>query len=110
MAFDVDFSEDFSMDMYIADTPILESIGNAVEESPLNPVNWSDSRLKEEVRPLGMVYGKYRLPLYRWRWGWNPVGLRGEAVGVMAADVLSVCPEAVSVSRDYMVVDYSMLT
>jgi hypothetical protein len=105
VALDFDLSDNPSIDLYIDDTPVLESVGNAVKK-------WfSDPRCKEDIRNTGMVYGRYNLPVYTWRWNWNPAGLQGESAGVMASEVYAVAPHAVSMDESgYLLVDYSLIS
>jgi hypothetical protein len=101
---DIDIDSTPSIDIYIADTPVLESIGNGVANF------FSDPRCKEDVIPLGKAFGRYQLPLYSWRWSWNPAGSQGRSVGVMAHQVMKVAPHAISHDdQGYLLVDYSLI-
>jgi hypothetical protein len=64
----------------------------------------SDLRLKEDIRWIGIT--RHGLPYYQFKY----VGLPGLYAGVMAQDVLSVVPEAVSIGDDgFYRVDYGKL-
>ncbi len=64
----------------------------------------SDLRLKTDIRQVGTA--AHGLPLYTFRY----LGETGLYEGVMAQDVLSVMPKAVSVGEDgYYRVDYELL-
>lgn len=68
----------------------------------------SDSRLKENIRPVGTSRGGYNL----YTWDWNAEGRRiaGDVLGfgVLADEVRGIDPEAVVVGdHGYMMVDYA---
>jgi hypothetical protein len=64
----------------------------------------SDVRLKQDVDAVGSL--AEGLPLYSFKYLWDDT----EYVGVMAQDVLEVCPDAVLLGEDgYYRVDYAML-
>jgi hypothetical protein len=64
----------------------------------------SDARLKTDIERVGVAANG--LPLYNFRYVWSDEVYQG----VMAQDVLEVCPEAVStLPGGYMSVDYDML-
>lgn len=101
--------------------PVLKSFGTvskltmgagsvAGDSGPLSMRTGSDAALKENVvrvgqHPLGIgLYLFDYLPAYRDEWG------HGRQLGVLADEVETVMPEAVSVHADgYKVVDYAML-
>lgn len=54
---------------------------------------FSDRRLKENIHQVeGRRFGKYNLPVYRWKWKPTSLGLHGTQQGVMADDAKQVCP------------------
>lgn len=70
--------------------------------------NWSDMRLKSNIRLIGDKNG------HQWfAWEWNgeaeKLGLFGEGEGVIADLVEEYQPEAVSMKNGYKVVDYQAL-
>jgi hypothetical protein len=69
---------------------------------------FSDRRLKTDIQPIGEIDG------HKWySWKWNTVaekmGLKGETIGVMADEVRDKQPEAVSLNRGFMFIDYGKL-
>jgi len=64
----------------------------------------SDIRLKSDIEQVGVAANG--LPLYNFRYFWSDAVYQG----VMAQDVLKVCPEAVvTTATGFMAVDYGML-
>lgn len=70
--------------------------------------SFSDSRLKDNVKPAGQRNGHN---WYTWTWSKEAekLGLYGSDEGVMAHEVAEVRPEAVRVVDNYLTVDYSAL-
>ncbi|WP_141339699.1 tail fiber domain-containing protein [Bradyrhizobium sp. USDA 3458] len=70
----------------------------------LNPLNWSDRRLKRDIRAIGV-----KLPsgvnLYEYRYLWDDA----PRVGVMADEVEAVAPAAVHEISGFKAVDYDMV-
>lgn len=74
----------------------------------LSLAGFSDTRLKENVQPMGERYG------HAWySWTWNDeaekIGLSGEAQGVLAQEVAKTHPDAIGMSQGYLTVDYGKL-
>lgn len=69
---------------------------------------FSDIRLKENLNKIGESNGHN---IYYWTWNKiaEKLGLSGDGIGVIAQEVLKICPEAISTDRGYMKVNYSML-
>lgn len=69
---------------------------------------FSDPKLKENKKVIGDKNG-FKL----WSWTWNDLanelGLHGNSTGVMADEVLSKMPDAISYDRGYMKVNYEMV-
>lgn len=69
---------------------------------------FSDRRLKSNIEYTGDEQG-----IRKYKWTWNALaaalGLRGTGSGVMADEVESTHPDAVSIQDGYLVVDYSKL-
>ncbi len=69
---------------------------------------FSDPKLKENKKVIGEKNG-FKL----WSWTWNKLanelGLHGNSSGVMADEVLSKMPDAVSYDQGYMKVNYDMV-
>jgi hypothetical protein len=73
-------------------------------KTPPGPPPVSDIRLKTDIRQIGTT--AHGLPLYTFKY----IGEDGVYEGVMAQDVLSVMPDAVSVADDgYYRVHYDRL-
>lgn len=72
---------------------------------------FSDPSLKRNVEYTGQKTAKHGIPIVKFDYEDVP-GLdlpRGRQVGVMATDVAKVLPEAVSMDRGYLTVDYGKL-
>lgn len=67
---------------------------------------FSDERLKEDIKPIGLLFNG--LTAYRYRYKHDPD--HKMHVGVMAQDVEKVHPEAVSEAHGFKTVDYSKAT
>ncbi len=69
---------------------------------------FSDPSLKENIQFTGVDNGFNK---YSWTWNEmaNGLGLYGESYGVMADEVKAIKPEAVTVDRGFMKVDYGMI-
>ena len=69
---------------------------------------FSDPKLKANKKVIGKKNG-----LTLWSWDWNELaaelGLHGSSKGVMADEVLSKIPNAISYERGYMKVNYEMV-
>jgi hypothetical protein len=75
---------------------------NAQNGADLNTLNFSDIRLKEDIKPIGFT--KKGTPLYKWKWK----GSGTEGQGVLAQEVLGLDPTAVAMDRDgVLMVDYA---
>lgn len=70
--------------------------------------SFSDIRLKTNIRYLGDNAG---FSWYRWTWNEKAaeLGLEGDQVGVLAHQVFDEYPDAISVERGYLKVDYDRL-
>lgn len=73
-----------------------EDVWNEVKDSPANPMNWSDVRLKKNITRVGTL--KRGVGIYTWQWtqkalrlGANPKRTKG----VLAQEVFKVDPKAV---------------
>ena len=69
----------------------------------------SDPKLKTNKKPIGKKNG-----FTLWSWDWNELanevfGLSGAALGVMADEVLSKMPEAITYEKGFMKVNYTMV-
>jgi hypothetical protein len=71
-------------------------------------IAFSDRRLKKNVQLLGRI-GK--LNWYSWDWNslGESIGLFGSTRGLIADEVVDVCPEAVSLKNGFMIVNYGKL-
>ena len=69
---------------------------------------FSDPALKTNIKPTGSKNG---FNTYSWDWNElaNKVGLSGSGVGVMADEVKAIKPEAVTIDRGFMKVNYNMI-
>lgn len=69
---------------------------------------FSDPALKDNVKKVGEQNG---YNIYTWNWNDKAehLGLKGEGMGVMADEVKLIKPEAVTLDRGYLKVDYSQL-
>jgi hypothetical protein len=67
-----------------------------------NGLEWSDSRLKENIIYRNDENG---FPVYEFNYKWNPK----KFIGVMAQDILQVLPEAVRNINGWLVVNYDLL-
>lgn len=68
-------------------------------------IKWSDRRLKENIKPVGVLSNGLQLYAY------NYIGASTTHIGVMADEVEQVIPEAVTVDSDgYKMVDYSLIS
>ena len=77
---------------------------DALPLTTAGPTKASDRRLKTDIVQVGML--RAGIPLYRFRY----IGRKEIHVGVMAQDVLSVVPEAVTTDASgFMRVDYQRL-
>lgn len=75
---------------------------SAQNGSDLNTMNFSDARLKEDIKQIGFT--EKGTPLYRWKWKGS--GAQGQ--GVIAQEVLGLDPTAVAMDRDgVLMVDYA---
>ena len=71
----------------------------------------SDIRLKENIVPIGMLPSGVHVYEYNLKPEFAHLGPPGRQVGVMAQDLLSINPDAVSLDEDgYYRVDYSKVT
>lgn len=69
---------------------------------------FSDIRLKENIKPIGIVGG------HTWyEWDWNEeaeaLGLSGKSEGVMAHEVFDTQPELIGAKKGYITVNYEIL-
>jgi hypothetical protein len=69
---------------------------------------FSDPALKTNIKSTGSKNG---FNTYSWDWNElaNKVGLSGSGVGVMADEVKAIKPEAVTIDRGFMKVNYNMI-
>jgi hypothetical protein len=69
---------------------------------------FSDPALKTNIKSTGSKNG---FNTYSWDWNGlaNKVGLSGSGVGVMADEVKAIKPEAVTIDRGFMKVNYNMI-
>lgn len=70
--------------------------------------SFSDPALKENIKRTGSKSG---FNIYSWDWNTlaSKLGLTGSSAGVMADQVKSIRPEAVTMDRGYMKVNYEMI-
>ena len=66
------------------------------------PINFSDRRLKTDVKKIGTH--RLGIPLYSWTYLWGEPG-----IGVMADEVEAVAPWAVTTVNGFKAVNYSMI-
>lgn len=89
-------------------TKFIENVGGTI----INPTKWfSDSRLKMNIQRIpNKFYGRYILPVYKWEWiPNNKFGLSGPQWGVLASDVMSFVPDAVTTIDGYYYVNYNLI-
>lgn len=90
--------------------------GNARGEAAQNTLDlakqigalFSDPQLKTNIKKIGQDNG---YNIYSWMWNEkaNSLGLFGDSKGVMADEVKSINPEAISYDKGFMKVNYGML-
>jgi len=71
-------------------------------------IKYSDIRFKDNINYIGR---KGRHKLYRWSWNAlaNKIGLTGTSEGVMAHEVYTYAPEAITTDGGILLVNYTTL-
>ena len=70
--------------------------------------DYSDIRLKENIKPLGQIYG---INIYSWDWNekGRELGAGQLTVGVIAQEIVRIKPDAAWLENGYYVVDYNKI-
>lgn len=70
---------------------------------------FSDPALKANIKQIADSNEVFNMYTWDWNDKGNSLGLYGTSTGVMADEVLEVMPEAITIDRGFMKVDYEMI-